>query len=104
MIQTLKPLITEYAEENLYFYTNVTNEMQIVRLRNALSGSFERIVFPGERLLFLGVPEAELEIYIGQMGKETLSRRITCNILQVWEDESIIKVVSSPRVATTFVH
>ncbi|MFB2879744.1 DUF1830 domain-containing protein [Floridanema aerugineum] len=83
MIQTSESFLTSTSEDVLCFYTNATTEIQIIRIENNPNSKLERIVFPSEKLLFVGEPEAQLEIYTGSMGKEILSDTIPCASLRV---------------------
>ena len=63
-------------------YTNTTSQLQIARI--APSGlSFERVVFPGQRLLFNAQPEAQLEIYVSTKSSTALSCQFNCSQLRV---------------------
>ncbi len=83
MIQTCETSLANTVEELLCFYTNTSTEIQIIRIGNELKSKLERIVFPSEKLLFLGEPKAQLEIYTGSEGKEILFDTIPCASLQV---------------------
>jgi len=76
-------MICADSRQIICYYTNVTSQIQIARITNTPSNSFEQIIFPGQRLLFETVPKAELEIFIGITGKETFLDRITCKYLCV---------------------
>ncbi len=47
------------------------------------NGYFERIVFPGEQLLFEALPEAELEIHTSTLVGAIFVDKILCSCLQV---------------------
>jgi hypothetical protein len=49
-----------------------------------LNWTYERVVFPGQQLLFEAPPEAELEIHTSHPVSAILSDRITCTRLRVW--------------------
>ena len=51
-------------KKNLYLYINDTKKLQIIRINNIESLHFERVIFPGQRLLFEAVQEAKLEVQI----------------------------------------
>jgi Domain of unknown function (DUF1830) len=72
----------------LCYYANLTNKIQITRIKNTPDLSFERVVFPGERILFESIPEADLEVYVSTMGKEMLSHKVMCDRLRVREDSA----------------
>ncbi len=44
-------------------YYNQTPRLQIIRITNIPNWYFERVVFPGEELIWEALPEAVLEIY-----------------------------------------
>lgn len=64
-------------------YVNSTSQIQVSRISNIEGWYFERIVFPGQRLLFEAPLEAQLEIYTGELASAILSERIACERLQV---------------------
>jgi hypothetical protein len=66
-------------------YINVTNRIQILRLPQLTNGFYERVIFPGERLLFEAKPEAQLEIHSPKPANIILSQKIPCARLQVGE-------------------
>lgn len=63
----------------LCYYINSTPTLQVVRLVDSSDRPFERLVFPGQRLLFEAQHETPCEIYSdGQ-----LFDRFSCDRLQV---------------------
>ena len=89
MVQTVSPLASKSSlassDNILCMYSNYTNQLQIAKINNIQSCQLERVVFPGERLLFEAVPEAQLEIHKGMMGKAYLADTINCAHLRVNE-------------------
>jgi hypothetical protein len=75
-----------HSERILCYYMNTTNQIQIIRSAKIANCCFERVVFPGQRLLFEAVPEAQLEIHTGTMVTAILSDRIPCSRLRVYTD------------------
>jgi len=71
------------SERILCFYANGTTQIQIARLTNLPNFKFERVVFPGQRLLFEAVPTAQLEVQRLISSSEIISDRISCNCLRV---------------------
>ena len=67
-------------------YTNNTNQIQIARITNIPDWYFERVVFPGQRLLFEATSSAELEIHTGYMASSILSDHIKCDRLRLQTD------------------
>lgn len=99
---TLSPLPSKYSERILCFYTNVTNQIQIARITNIPNWNFERVVFPGQRLLFESVLDAQLQIHTCMTGDAIFLDRITCNCLRVNEGIRVfesVKYYCSPRLS-----
>lgn len=44
---------------------NATHQIQVVRIGNIPNWYFERVMFPGQRLMFEAAAEAVLEIHTG---------------------------------------
>jgi hypothetical protein len=77
---------------------NTTNQIQIIRSANIANCYFERVIFPGQRLLFEAVPEAQLEIHTGTMVTAILSDRIPCSRLRVLLTNPIVTAEKIQRV------
>ncbi|MCF2971142.1 DUF1830 domain-containing protein [Synechococcus sp. Nb3U1] len=73
-------------------YINATSSIQVARITNIENWYFERVVFPGQRLMFEAVPEAKLEIHTGMMASSILADTIPCEKLRVRETESVTVV------------
>jgi len=86
MAQIFDPLPSDSSAPMLCCYVNATSRMQIARISNITNWYFERVVFPGQRLVFEALPEAQLEIHSGVMASAILSDTIPCDRLQVQED------------------
>lgn len=71
------------ARRTLCCYTNPTPHVQVARISNISNWYFERVIFPGERLLFEALADAVLEIYTTASGITMLADRISCDRLQV---------------------
>lgn len=87
MAQILDPLPQNQIGRILCCYVNATSKVQIARITNILNWYFERVVFPGQRLVFEAVPEALLEIHCGMMASAILSDKIPCDRLIIQEIE-----------------
>ena len=70
----------------LCYYANVTNLVQVVRIGNIPNWYFERVMFPGQRLMFEAAAEAVLEIHTGTVASAILSDKIPCYVLRVIEE------------------
>ena len=86
MAQILDPLPIEQSSRFLCCYVNATSKIQIARISNIPNWYFERVVFPGQRLVFEAPPESHLEIHTGMMATAILSDTIPCDRLCVNED------------------
>lgn len=79
----MMPLPSEHSEIILCCYPNATSGIQIIRIANISNWYFERVVFPGQRLLFEALPHAQLEIHTSEMVSAILSNTILCDHLRV---------------------
>jgi len=82
MAQIIDPLPPDAQETALCCYTNATSKIQVARITNIPNWYFERVVFPGQRLVFEAVPQALLEIHSGMMSA-ILADTIPCDRLYV---------------------
>jgi hypothetical protein len=100
MAQILDPLPNEQGGALLCCYVNATSQIQVARITNISNWYFERVVFPGQRLVFEALPEAMLEIHTGMMASSILSDTIPCARLLVSEgSDSEGKTEQPPVVA-----
>lgn len=81
MAQILDPIPTGQRNVLLCCYVNATNQIQVVRITNVANWYFERVVFPGQRLVFEALSKAQLEIHTGMMASAILSDTIPCERL-----------------------
>lgn len=66
-------------------YVNSTSQIQIGRIADVPNWYFERVVFPGQRLLFEAPAEAHLEIHTGAIASAILTDTLPCSKLRVRE-------------------
>ncbi|MBV6625243.1 MAG: DUF1830 domain-containing protein [Rivularia sp. (in: Bacteria)] len=85
MAQILDPLPPEQSGKSLCCYVNATSKIQVARISNIANWYFERVVFPGQRLVFEAPGEAQLEIHTGMMASAILSDTIPCDRLAIDE-------------------
>lgn len=106
MAQIIDPLPSNSSSQILCCYVNATSHIQIARISNIPNWYFERVVFPGQRLVFEAVIGSSLEIHTGMMASSILSDKIPCDRLQINEgpyssisktEQSIPKSVVSPQ-------
>lgn len=83
MAQILDPTPPSDPDIALCCYVNATSKIQIARITNVPDWYFERVVFPGQRLMFEAVETAMLEIHTGMMASSILSDTIPCKRLLV---------------------
>jgi hypothetical protein len=83
MAQVIDPLPSDNSDPLLCCYVNATSKIQVARVTNVPDWYFERVVFPGQRLMFEAVPTALLEIHTGMMASSILSDTIPCDRLAV---------------------
>lgn len=89
MAQVFDPIPSDNCDRLLCCYVNATNQIQIARITNIPNWYFERVVFPGQRLLFETYSDAHLEIHTGMMASAILSDTIACSSLCVSEETEI---------------
>ncbi|ADI64647.1 DUF1830 domain-containing protein [Trichormus azollae] len=88
MAQILDPLPPEQSGNILCCYVNATSKIQVARISNIPNWYFERVVFPGQRLVFEAPKEAHMEIHTGMMASAILSDTIPCDRLALREPSS----------------
>ncbi len=86
MAQILDP-IPQGQDKILCCYVNATSNIQVARITNIPNWYFERVVFPGQRLVFESLREGQLEIHTGMMASAILSDTIPCTRLSLDESE-----------------
>lgn len=64
-------------------YTNNTKQIQVGRITNIPNWYFEKVIFPGQRLLFEATPSAELEIHSSHRASSILCDHIKCDRLRL---------------------
>lgn len=83
MLLPTYPKVKTPTLKGLYCYLNSSHKMQLVRVKNLHRQKLEKIVFPRQRFLFEAIPDANLEVYIEQEGKEILQKTFSCHELQI---------------------
>jgi hypothetical protein len=85
MSQIFDPVPQGDNNSILCCYVNATSQIQVARITNIPNWYFERVVFPGQRLVFEAVNRALLEIHSGMMASAILSDTILCERLSIQE-------------------
>lgn len=70
-------------ELTLCCYENNTKLIQIGRISNIPSWFFEKVILPGQRIVFEAPLKAKLEIHTGEMISAILTDKISCDRLQI---------------------
>lgn len=83
MAQVFDPLPPDCSKQILCCYVNATSKIQIARITNIPNWYFERVVFPGQRLIFEALSAAHLEIHTGMMASAILSDTVPCDRLRI---------------------
>ncbi|KYC40881.1 hypothetical protein WA1_25005 [Scytonema hofmannii PCC 7110] len=83
MTQTLDSLPSNQSGKILCGYFNATSQIQIARIANVPNCYLERVIFPGQRILFEAPPDAQLEIHTGTKVCAILSDNILCDRLRI---------------------
>ncbi|MEM9213065.1 MAG: DUF1830 domain-containing protein [Cyanobacteria bacterium P01_F01_bin.150] len=74
-------------------YVNRSSKIQIVRITNVENWYFERVVFPGQRLMFEAPSDALLEVHCGMIASSILSDTIPCTRLSL-QDAGVAQFAS----------
>lgn len=88
MSQVIDPLPSTGPDRMVCCYVNASSKIQVARITNIPNWYFERVVFPGQRLMFESVLEAQLEIHTGMMASAILSDTIPCYRLRLHQSVS----------------
>ena len=87
MSQIIDPVPYDEGDRLLCSYINATSQIQVARITNVSNWYFERVVFPGQRLVFEAVSYGILEIHTGMMASAILSDTIPCEKLRLDKTE-----------------
>lgn len=99
MTQILDPVPSDSAGTILCCYVNSTGKIQVARITNVANWYFERVVFPGQRLMFEASVKAQLEIHSGSMASSILEDTIPCTRLEIVQpDAPATEVVVNPTL------
>ena len=85
MQNAIDPLNHGISGQITCHYANRTSKLQVVRIENVANWYFERVVFPGQHLVFEALSEAVLEIHTSEMATTIIADRIPCTELRYTE-------------------
>jgi len=89
MSQILDSVPEHHDQKLVCCYVNDTSKIQVARITNIDNWYFEKVVFPGQQLIFETVMDAQLEIHTGMMASSILSDVIPCIQIQVMDDSQL---------------
>lgn len=87
MTQILDPIPSDDTSAVLCCYVNSSSKIQVARITNISNWYFERVVFPGQRLMFEASVKGQLEIHSGSMASSILEDTIACTRLMIDQAE-----------------
>lgn len=93
MTQALDSIPFDHTETALCCYTNSASKIQVVRITNIQNWYFERVVFPGQRLMFESSVRGLLEVHSGAMASSILEDTIPCTRLIITQAEDEVRAV-----------
>ncbi|PSN19301.1 hypothetical protein C7271_07995 [filamentous cyanobacterium CCP5] len=64
-------------------YQNRTGTIQVIRIPDLPGHHFERVVFPGQRLMFHAPAEARIEVHSANQAGALLADTFTCDRIKV---------------------
>lgn len=83
-------MLDDLPDYTLCFYTNITSQVQIIKITNIPNYCWEKAVFPGQQLIFEGKTSACLEIY--NSDRPTIpSQIISCQQLKIVDELILTK-------------
>ena len=88
MAQILDAIPNNENDSILCCYVNATSRILVARITNIENWYFERVVFPGQRLVFETFPDAMLEIHSGMMASAIIADTIPCKRLCISEQST----------------
>ena len=91
MMGLLNSVFDKWSGYILCFYINSTSQIQIIKINNIPNYSWERSVFPGQRLMFEATTSDVLEIYTSESVTAFPTDVIPCQQLRVIEEETSAK-------------
>ena len=89
MAQVIDSIPTDCLEYSCCCYVNASSKIQVVRITNIANWYFERVAFPGQRLIFEAPLHALLEVHCGMMASAILSDTIPCDRLLLESDDAV---------------
>lgn len=73
------------------FYTNISSQIQIIKITSIHNYYWKQVIFPGQRLIFEAVTSANLEVYTSEFTTAIPSDIIPCQHLRVVDETASAK-------------
>jgi hypothetical protein len=73
----------QHPDKILCHYINATSKIQVIKIQDPHYFSFERVVFPGQRLFFEALYTDQLEVFSGGIASAILADTLPCSTLQI---------------------
>lgn len=64
-------------------YVNTTSLVQIIRIKDSPEFYLERVIFPGQRVMFEATAQAILEVHTSEIATAIIADTIPCQKLQI---------------------
>lgn len=87
MYQVIDSVPDNFSDSFICCYVNASSKIQVARVTNIPNWYFERVVFPGQQLIFEAPAGALLELHCGMMASAILSDMIPCERLRLSDEE-----------------
>ena len=95
MTQIIDPIPLDSLDTVLCCYINNASKIQVVRITNIQNWYFERVVFPGQKLMFEASIKGQLEVHSGSMASSILEDTVPCSrlVMESVDEDSAEAVV-----------
>ncbi|MGB3206685.1 MAG: DUF1830 domain-containing protein [Crinalium sp.] len=80
------------------FYTNPSQQVQIIKITNIPALSWEKTIFPGQCIMFEAAADAKLEIHTNDCVTAIFADVITCQSICVFDGYNLAKSGNLPSL------
>lgn len=91
MVNFAECVVNESSSNILCFYINITSRIQFIRVTNIPNSNWEKVVFPGQRLIFEAMTSALLEIRTSESVTAIPADVISCEQLRITNESTLAK-------------
>lgn len=89
------PTTAPVTSKILCCYTNSTPKVQLVRLLDNNGCTYEKVVFPQQRILLETIPEGRLEVYLEREGRQVVGKILSCQDLPASQPQKELATIKS---------